>query len=119
MTVLLLVISCFYSQVLSTNTSQNETIVSDETPLSPREMYRISLRVGVKWNTFGGLMGISKERIDIGSNINYHEHCSRAEKILSIVTNKEGFSREALARCFEEMQKLELSKPVRDGLWRM
>ena len=108
MVVLSLVITCFYLQVLSTNTSQNETVVNDETPLSPREMYTVSRCIGVEWDTLGGLMGISKEeRMDIRYNSNYHDHCSRAEKILSIVTNKEGFSREALARCFEEMQKLE------------
>ena len=83
-------------------------------------MCRISRRISVDWETAGGLNDISKdERMNIRSNSNYHDDCSRAEKILSIVANKEGFSREALARCFEEMQKLELSKPVRDGLWRM
>ena len=106
--------------MFSTNTSQNETIVNDKTPLSPREMYRISRHISVDWETVGGLNDISKEeRMNIRSNSNYHDDCSRAEKILSMVTNRERFSREALARCFEEMQKLQLSKPVRDGLWRM
>ena len=94
--------------------------MNDKTKLSPREMYRISRRISVDWDTFAGLMNISKEkRNNIGSNKNYHDDCSRAEKILSIVTNKEGFSRKKLARCFEEIQKLELVKPVKEGLWRM
>ena len=103
----------------SPNTSQNEANMN-ETPLSPREICRFSRRISVDWDTLGGLMGISKERRDnIASNNNYYDDCAQAEKILSIVTNKEGFSRQVLARCFEEMQKFELIKPLKDGLWRV
>ena len=105
----------------SANTSQNETNMNNhETPLSPREICRFSRCISVDWYTLGGLMDIREERRDnIASNNNYYDDCARAEKVLSIVTNKEGFSRQVLAQCFEEMQRFELIKPVEDGLWRV
>ncbi|CAB4003655.1 ---NA---, partial [Paramuricea clavata] len=89
------------------------------TPLSPREMSRLSRRIVVEWDHLAGLMDISREERDnIRYSLVYHDNCSRAEKILAIFNNREGFSREKLAGCLKEIQKLDLIEKVRTGEWR-
>jgi hypothetical protein len=58
------------------------------------------------------------ERDDIRYSLIYNGNRPRAEKILTIFNNKEDFSREKLARCLEEIQQLDLIKPVITGEWR-
>jgi hypothetical protein len=58
------------------------------------------------------------ERDDIRYSLIYNDGRSRAEKILDIFNNKEDFSREKLARCLDEIQQLDLIKPVIAGEWR-
>ena len=89
------------------------------TPLSAREMSRLSRRIVVEWDNLAGLMDIPRaERDDIRYSLIYNDGRSRAEKILDIFNNKEDFSREKLARCLDEIQQLDLIKPVITGEWR-
>ncbi|CAB3978740.1 ---NA--- [Paramuricea clavata] len=89
------------------------------TPLSPREISRLGRRIVVEWDHLAGLMDIPRaERDDIRYSLIYNDNRSRAEKILTIFNNKEDFSREKLARCLEEIQQLDLIKPVITGEWR-
>lgn len=89
------------------------------TPLSPREMYRLSRRIVVEWESLAALIGIDRsEREDIRYNIRYHDVRSRAEKVLATLNYMEGFSRETLTQHLKEIQKLELIQPVTTGEWR-
>ena len=89
------------------------------TPLSPREMYRLSRCIAIDWECLAALIGIDKaEREDIRYNIRYHDARSRAEKILAIFNYMEGFSRETLTQHLKEILKFELIKPVTTGEWR-
>ena len=93
--------------------------VEDSTPLSSREMFRLSQRITTHWDSFAGLVDIAKEqRDDIRLNTIYKNHRARAEKILSIFNQKENFSRKRLTECFEELRKLELIEPVTTGKYR-
>ena len=93
--------------------------VDDCTPLSSREMFRLSQRVTKDWDSFAGLVDIAKEqRDDIRLNTIYKKHRARAEKILSIFNQKENFSRKKVAECFKELKKLELIEPVTTGKYR-
>ncbi len=94
--------------------------VPDDTPLSSREMYRLSQRIVVDWDRLAGLMDITRaERDEIRCNyFLYNDSRSRAEKILSIFNQRDDFSREKLAAFFEEIQQLELVEPVTTGEWR-
>ena len=89
------------------------------TPLSAREMSRLGRRIVVEWDHLAGLMDIARgERDDIRYSLIYNDNRSRAEKILTIFNNKQDFSREKLVRCLEEIQQLDLIKPVITGEWR-
>ena len=93
--------------------------VEDCTPLSSREMFRLSQRITTDWDSFAGLVDIAKEqRDDIRLNTIYKNHRARAEKILSFFNKKENFSRKKLAECFKELKKLELIEPVTTGKYR-
>ena len=98
----------------------SEVPLRDNTPLSSRELYRLSQRIVVDWERLAGLMGIAgAEGDDIRCNyFLYNDSRSRAEKILSIFNQREDFSREKLAACLEEVQQLELMEPVITGEWR-
>ncbi|XP_028395834.1 uncharacterized protein LOC114519851 [Dendronephthya gigantea] len=88
------------------------------TPLSPRELYRLSRRV-VDWNCLAGLLNIpAAERSNIRSCDRYYDDRSRAEKILSIFNRREEFSREQLARCLDEIKQNDLIGPILNGDWR-
>ncbi|CAB3978741.1 ---NA--- [Paramuricea clavata] len=109
------------SEEVETPPSLPETTGEDlpHTPLSPREMSRLGRRIVVEWDRLAGLMDIPKaKRDDIRYSLIYNDSRSRAEKILAIFNNKEGFSREKLARCLKEIQQLDLIKPVTTGEWR-
>ena len=81
-------------------------------------MFRLSRRI-INWDELAGLLGISNpERDEIRYNNNYHENRQRAEKILAIFNNMEGFSRETLADCFKETNHEDLIEPVTTGEWR-
>ena len=93
--------------------------VRDNTPLSSREMYRLSQRIVVDWERLAGLMDITRaERDEIRYSLLYYDSRSRAEKVLSIFNRREDFSREKLAGCLEEIQQLEFVEPVTTGEWR-
>jgi hypothetical protein len=88
------------------------------TRLSAREMSRLGRRI-VQWEQLAGLMNIPRADIDeLRYSLIYHDNRARAEKILSIFNNMEGFSRKKLAGCLEEIQELDLVEPVITGKWR-
>ena len=90
-----------------------------DTPLSPREMVRLSRHITIYWDPLAGEMGISSsQRDDIRNNTIYTDHRSRAEKVLSIFNNSKSFSRKTLAKCFEGLKKLDLIQPIIAGKWR-
>ncbi|CAB4039715.1 Hypothetical predicted protein, partial [Paramuricea clavata] len=66
------------------------------------------LTKNVEWYALAGAMNISRGYRD-------NDDLSRAEKILSIFNHREGFSRKNLAHCLEEIQQLELVRPVTTG----
>jgi phosphoribosyl 1,2-cyclic phosphodiesterase len=84
-------------------------------------MSRLSRRIPVEWDHLAGLMDIPRAQRDNirRSDKIYTDHRSRAEKILAIFNNREDFSRKRLARCLEEIQQLDLVKPIITGKWRM
>ncbi len=110
------------SEDVETSVSQleiSEVPLRDDTPLSSREMYRLSKHIVVDWDRLAGLMDITRaERDDIRYSLLYNDSRSRAEKFLSIFNRTEDFSREKLAGCLEEIQQLELVEPVITGKWR-
>ena len=96
-----------------------ENITLKETRLSPREMFRLSRCILRDWERFAYLMDIDKPEIDnIRANTFYHDDRSRAEKVLSIINNKDDFSRTQLADCLQGLQKLDLIEPLMKGAWR-
>ena len=92
----------------------------DDTPLSPREMSRLSGRLSVSDSyKLAAVMGISnEERENIRSNPIYSDGFSCVEKFLSIYNRKENFSRKALGDYLREIQKLDLIAPIITGEWR-
>ncbi len=73
----------------------SEVPLRDDTPLSSREMYRLSQRIVVDWERLAGLMNITRaERDEIRYSLLYSDSRSRAEKVLSIFNRREDFSRE-------------------------
>ena len=97
----------------------SEVPLRDNTPLSSREMYRLSQRIVLDWDSLAGLMDITTaERDDIRYSCLYNNSRSRAEKILSIINNKKNLSREKLAACLKGMQMLDLISPIITGAWR-
>ncbi|XP_028404324.1 uncharacterized protein LOC114526970 isoform X2 [Dendronephthya gigantea] len=104
--------------------SQPEDPEADElqnTPLSPREMFRLSQRIAVHWDRLAGVMGTnSAERDEIRCNhILYQDNRARAEKILSIFSRGENFSRERLADALKEIGQDEWVEPILTGKWRI
>ena len=96
-----------------------ENVVLENTPLSPREMYRLSRKIVGDWNSLAGLMGIaSEETQNVRCNQIYHDDRSRAEKILSIINRKKDFSRDKLAEGLQGIKKLDLIIPMTTGQWR-
>ena len=98
-------------------TEVTEAVELQNTPLSPREMFRLSRRIAVDWEMLAALMGItSAERDDIRCNIGvYYDNCARAEKILSIFNCQESFSRKELADLLKEIEMEELVEPILTG----
>ena len=88
------------------------------TPLSSRELYRLSRRL-VDWDSLAGLLDISvADRNNVRSCDKYDDDRSRAQEILSIFNRREDFSREKLACCLKEIQQIDLMEPVLRGDWR-
>ncbi len=97
----------------------SEVPLRDNTPLSPREMYRLSQRIVVDWDRLAGLMNITRAvTVDIRYSFLYNNSRSRTEKILSIFNRGENFSRKKLAGFLAEIQQLDLVEPVTTGEWR-
>ena len=97
----------------------NENVELRNTPLSSREMYRLSQRIVVDWDSLAGLMDIGREQRDnIRYNTIYNDDRARAEKILSMINNKKGFSRNKLVDCLKKIKKLDLIRPIITGEWR-
>ena len=100
-----------------TQDSENERLV--KTRLSSRELYRISRRIVVNWESLAGLLDIAAEDRDIiRTDDKYNDVRSRAEKMLSIFNRSEDFSREKLASCLKEIGRLDLMEPILNGKWR-
>lgn len=97
-----------------------EAIELQNTPLSPREMFRLSQRIAVHWDRLAGLVGVTRAvRDDIRySNGGYYDNCARAEKILSIINSRRNFLREDLACCLREIGQNEWIEPILSGNWR-
>ena len=90
-----------------------------KTPLSSREMFRLSKRIAADWYQLAGEMNIpGEERDDIRSNVIYTDNRSRAEKILSIINNKYEFPREKLQQVLKIVKKPNLILPLVTGEWR-
>ena len=97
----------------------NENVELRKTPLSSREMYRLSRCITVDWDSLAGLMDIAREeRNSIRHNNLYNDDRARAEKILSMFNHKKGFTRKKLIKCLKGIKKLDLISPVDTGEWR-
>ena len=98
----------------------NENVVLNHTPLSPREMSRLSRKIVLDWNSLAGLMDIAEEeRQNVRCNRIYNDERARAEKILSIINHQKDFSREKLAnKGLKGIKKLDLIQPIETGQWR-
>ena len=97
----------------------NENVELRKTPLSSREMYRLSRCITVDWDSLAGLMDIAREeRNSIRNNNLYNDDRARAEKILSMFNHKKGFTRKKLIKCLKGIKKLDLISPVDTGEWR-
>ncbi|XP_028404145.1 uncharacterized protein LOC114526821 [Dendronephthya gigantea] len=107
-------------EINANNGVTNEEIPPESQPLSPREMYRLSRRIAVDWDSLAGLMDIAKEeRDDIRRNIRiYHDNRSQAEKILSIFNRRRDFSRKKLIECLKELKKIDIIRPIVTGEWK-
>ena len=106
-----------------TKTSQpemSEVPLQNDTPLSSREMLRLSKRLVVSWDELAAHLGISSaERDDIRHSLLYINSHSKAEKMLAIFNNMDDFSRQRLAECLEEIEESELKEPIITGEWRI
>ena len=98
--------------------SPYENVTLRDTPLSSREMHRLSRRICVDWDSLAGLMDIAKaERDNIRANIIFKDDIAKAEKILSMFNHKRDFSRDKLVECLKGIGKMDLIKPVTTGAW--
>ena len=99
---------------------ENEEVqLQNNTPLSAREMCRLSQRLVVDWDTLAALLGISiAERDDIRYSRLYNTSHSKAEKTLAIFNDRDNFSRQKLTEYLEEIRQVELKRPVITGEWR-
>ena len=98
--------------------STESDIVKRDTPLSSREMYRLS-RLIVDWDSLAGLMDIpltTKE--GIRNSAVYPDTKSRAEKVLSLFNNSKAFCREKLAGYLKEIGHHDLTTTVTKGSYR-
>ena len=106
----------------TTSHSENTKAVQlQNTPLSSREMFRLSLRITVNWDKLAGLMKVnSATRDDIRcNNAVYDDSRARAEKILSIFNRGESFSRKELADFLKEIGQEEWLEKILTGKWRI
>ena len=93
--------------------------VQNDTPLSSRELYRLSVRLAVNWDTLAPFLGITEaERDDIRYSLLYTSSQCKAEKMLAMFNIMENFSRERLAERFKEIGLSEFMEPVITGKWR-
>ncbi|XP_028405136.1 uncharacterized protein LOC114527635 [Dendronephthya gigantea] len=91
----------------------------NDQPLSPREMFRLSRRIAVDWDSLAGLIGVAQEQRDeIRCNVIYSDNRSRAEKILSIFNHRNEFSRERLVECLKELERYDLIETIITGKWK-
>ena len=97
----------------------SEVQLQDDTPLSSREMYKLSRHLVVTWDRLAALLGIAPdERHDIRYSLLYTQSHSKAEKMLAIFNNMQDFSRQKLAECLEKVGQSELNEPVLTGEWK-
>ena len=94
--------------------------ITNSTRLIPREMFRLSSRIGRDWKILGRYLGISKaEMEDVRTNNTmYPRETSEAEKMLELYNHREDFSRMELAFRLEEMQLCDLKDQVINGTLR-
>ena len=91
----------------------SEVPLQNDTPLSSREMYKLSRYFVVHWETLAYVLDItSAEMDDIRYSLLYTTSHSRAEKILAIFNNRKDFSRQKLAECLEKIGLFELKEPI-------
>ncbi|XP_028392214.1 uncharacterized protein LOC114516826 [Dendronephthya gigantea] len=89
------------------------------TPLSSRELYRLSRLIFVDWDCLAALLEIvAADRNTIRTCDKYKDDRSRAEKALSVFNRSEDFSRVKLADCLREINQDGLIEPVLRGDWR-
>ncbi|XP_028404377.1 uncharacterized protein LOC114527013 isoform X2 [Dendronephthya gigantea] len=109
------------AEITNSQPEDPETDELQNTPLSPREMFRLSQRIAVHWDRLASLIGIkSAERDEIRYNyFVYQDNCAKAEKILSIFNRGENFSRKTLADFLNEIGQDEWVEPILTGKWRI
>ena len=90
-------------------------VVYRTTRLTSREISRISTLVGEEWDRVAGLMDIPySEREEIKMNhANDQDSFSKAEKIFSLFNDREDFCRNALGKCFEELNLHDVKSEIR------
>ena len=90
-------------------------VVYRTTRLTSREISRISTLVGEEWDRVAGLMDIPySEREEIKMNhANDQDSFSKAEKIFSLFNDREDFCRNALKKCFEELNLHDVKSEIR------
>ena len=90
-------------------------VVYRTTRLTSREIRRISTLVGEEWDRVAGLMDIPySEREEIKMNhANDQDSFSKAEKIFSLFNDREDFCRNALKKCFEELNLHDVKSEIR------
>ena len=91
------------------------TVVYRTTRLTNREISRISTLVGEDWDRVAGLMDIpysEREEIKMNHAID-QDSFSKAEKIFSLFNDREDFCRNALGKCFEELNLHDVKSEIR------
>ena len=85
-----------------------------EIKLTNREISRMSLIIGVDWDSLAGLLDIPySEREQIRLNhAKYPDIPSKAQKILELVNCRECIARHDLVKCAEELRRQDLKNEI-------
>ena len=88
------------------------------TKLSAAEISRLSLDMGVDWDSLAGLLDISYvEREELRLNVQkYPNFSSKAEVILTKFNKSKSFNRELLVKYLEELGRHDLRKNISTGV---
>lgn len=93
-----------------------ESPVIHTSKLTPREMHRLSRRVGENWFMLAGYLGIPEPDVkDIQYSNIYPRQTSKAEKTLHLYNISSNFNRRSLASYLGEMHLLSAKEEVDTG----